>query len=315
MSSSPTFGPETTAAEVLADSDLTGKRVLITGGSGGLGAETARALAARGAHVTITARSASKARDVVARTWESTGKELRVEELELGSLASIRALARRMSERAGALDMLIDNAGIMACPQARTEDGFELQLGTNHLGHFLLTNLLVPKLAPGARVVVLSSAAHQASPVIFDDLQFERHPYDKWQAYGQSKTANALFAVALNRRLAPRGIEAFSVHPGMIMTDLMRHQGEEATAMARQLRDSGRMPFKSVEAGAATSVYAATSPALAGKGARQPGKKEVLPGGCLELARRLRGKINHIHLIDSDGTLHGEETSSHAPFG
>jgi NAD(P)-dependent dehydrogenase (short-subunit alcohol dehydrogenase family) len=266
MSITSTFGPETTAAEVLANSDLTGKRVLITGGSGGLGAETARALAARGAQVTITARTASKARDVVQKTWEATGKELGVEELELGSLASIRALARRLSERPGALDVLIANAGIMACPQGQTQDGFELQLGTNHLGHFLLTHLLLPKLAPGARVVVLSSAAHQASPVIFDDLQFERHAYDKWQAYGQSKTANALFAVALNRRLKPRGSEAFSVHPGMIMTDLMRHQGEEAAEMARKLRDSGRMAFKSVEAGAATTVYAATSPTLAGKG-------------------------------------------------
>lgn len=257
------WGPDTTATEVLAGIDLSGKRALVTGGTGGLGAQTASALAARGCAVTITARNTKKAADVVAATRAATGATLMVEQLELASLASIRAFARRFS---GSLDILINNAAVMACPHGQTEDGFELQLGTNHLGHFLLTQLLAPKLVRGARVVVLSSAAHHASPVVFDDLNFERRPYDKWKAYGQSKTANALFAVGLNQRLRARAIEAFSVHPGMIVTDLMRHQGEEGLAMARALRDSGRMAFKTVDAGIATSLYAATAPELEGKG-------------------------------------------------
>ncbi|HTU60510.1 MAG TPA: SDR family NAD(P)-dependent oxidoreductase [Polyangiales bacterium] len=263
MSRNLTFGPNTTAAEVLSGIDLSGKRVLITGGSGGLGAATAQALAARGADVTITARDARKAEDV-ARAVK--GNEPRVEHLELGSLASVRACAERYLAKPGALDILINNAAVMACPHEHTADGFERQLGTNHLGHFLLTNLLAPKLAHGARIVMLSSAAHHASPVVFDDLQFERRPYDKWQAYGQSKTANALFAVALSKRLAARAIEGFSVHPGMIVTELMRYQGEEGMALAQRLRDTGKMAFKTIEAGIATTLYAATAPELAGHG-------------------------------------------------
>ena len=263
MSRNLTFGPQTTGAEVLSGIDLSGKRVLITGGSGGLGAATAQALAAQGAEVTITARDARKA-EQVARAMH--GNEQNVEHLELGSLASVRACAVRYLAKPGTLDILINNAAVMACPHGHTEDGFERQLGTNHLGHFLLTNLLAPKLAHGARIVVLSSAAHHASPVIFDDLNFERRPYDKWQAYGQSKTANALFAVALSARLAARGIESFSVHPGMIVTELMRHQGDEGMAMAQKLRDTGKMAFKTIEAGTATTLYAATAPELRSHG-------------------------------------------------
>ena len=153
----------------------------------------------------------------------------------------------------------------MACPLGRTAQGLELQFASNHLGHFLLITLLAPKLADGARIVVLSSSAHQVSPVVFDDIQFERRPYEKWQAYGQSKTANALFAVGLGPRLRQRGIEAFSVHPGMIQTDLSRHQSAEDRERAKALRDSGKLHYKSVAAGAATSVYAATAPELAGR--------------------------------------------------
>lgn len=256
MSRNLTLGAQTTSAEVLSGIDLAGKRVLITGGSGGLGAATAQALAARGAEVTITARDARKAQHVAHAVQ---GHELHVEHLELGSLASVRACAERYLAKPGTLDILINNAAVMACPHGHTEDGFERQLGTNHLGHFLLTNLLAPKLARGARVVVLSSAAHHASPVVFDDLHFERRTYDKWQAYGQSKTANALFAVALSTR----GIASFSVHPGMIVTELMRHQGEEGMALAQKLRDTGKMAFKSLDAGIATTLYAATAPELA----------------------------------------------------
>jgi NAD(P)-dependent dehydrogenase (short-subunit alcohol dehydrogenase family) len=155
----------------------------------------------------------------------------------------------------------------MACPEARTRDGFELQFGTNHLGHFLLTNLLVPALLRGAaaRIVSVSSRGHQQSPVRFDDLAFEREPYDKWAAYGQSKTANVLFAVELERRLGGRGVHANAVHPGVIPTDLARHMVPEDFEHVRR-RSGGAMTLKTVEAGAATSVYAATAPELAGRG-------------------------------------------------
>jgi NAD(P)-dependent dehydrogenase (short-subunit alcohol dehydrogenase family) len=254
------LGPHTTAAEVLEGIDLAGKRALITGGSGGLGAATARALADKGAEVIVTARDLEKARKASLALRDA--RRITVEQLELSAFANIRAFAQRIRNERGSIDLLILNAGVMACPHAVSEDGFELQFGTNHLGHFLLTSLLAPRLTRGARVIVLSSAAHHASPVIFDDLQFEQRPYDKWQAYGQSKTANALFAVGLQAR----GIEAFSVHPGMIMTDLMRHQGEEGAALARALRDSGKMAFKTIDSGIATTVYAATAHELQGQG-------------------------------------------------
>lgn len=266
MTQNKTWGPDTTADEVLAGTNLTGKCVLITGGSGGIGAETARALAATGAQVTVTARDLGKVRGVVESIRADTGASVAVGELELGSLASIRAFAERFVAEHDKLDILINNAGVMACPQSTTQDGFELQFGSNHLGHFLLTSLVAPKLISGARIVSLSSAAHQISPVVFEDIQFERRPYDKWLAYGQSKTANALFAVGLNTRLKSRAIEAFSVHPGMIQTDLMRHQSEEDRARSRAMRDSGKVKYKTVQAGAATSVYAATAPELAGHG-------------------------------------------------
>jgi NAD(P)-dependent dehydrogenase (short-subunit alcohol dehydrogenase family) len=261
-----TFGPETTADEVLEGLDLTGKRVLITGGSGGLGAETARAMAAKGAEVIVTARDLEKVQGVVQATKASTGADLAVEKLELGSFASIRAFAERFLAKSDTLDILINNAGVMACPHGKTEDGIELQFGTNHVGHFLLTNLIARTLAKGARVVSVSSLAHFASPVVFDDIQFEKRDYKKWLAYGQSKTANALFAVGLNARLKERGVEAFSLHPGAIKTDLSRHQTEEDLARSRMLQQSGRLSLKTVAAGAATSVYAATAPELAGKG-------------------------------------------------
>jgi len=260
------FGPETTADEVLEGFDLTGKHVLITGASGGLGAETARAMAAKGAEVTVTARNLDKMRGVVKAVKAAAGAELAVEALELGSFASIRAFAARFLVKYERLDILINNAGVMACPQQKTEDGIELHFGSNHLGHFLMTNLIARTLAKGARVVALSSAAHVVSPVVFEDIQFEKRAYDKWQAYGQSKTANALFAVALNARLRSRGVEAFSVHPGAIMTDLGRHHGEEDLVRTRRAVERGKLTLKTVAAGAATSVYAATAPELAGKG-------------------------------------------------
>ncbi len=264
------FGSQTITDEVLEGIDLTGKRVLITGGSSGLGEETARALASKGAHVVITARDLAKGRAAAKQIRESTGTaEVEVEELELASLASIRAFADRFLARHAELDVLVDNAGVMACPFAKTADGFEMQFGTNHLGHFLMTCLLVPALrrAAPSRIVCVSSRGHHLSPVDFDDPSFERRPYDKWVSYGQSKTANVLFAVGLERRLGGAGIHANALHPGAIITELGRHlQPEDVQFLQSRAPAGGQLQFKSVQAGAATSVFAATAPELEGRG-------------------------------------------------
>ncbi len=261
------FGPTTTTEHVLDGLDLGGRIALVTGGSSGLGRETARALAAHGAEVILTARDVPKGETVAADIRATTGNQrVSVQELELGSLASIRAFAERVLARQPRIDLLIDNAGVMACPFAKTTDGFELQFGSNHLGHFLATCLLVPALLRGnaPRIVSLSSRGHHIAPVDFDDLHFERRPYDKWQSYGQAKTANVLFAVGLERRLGPRGVHAYAVHPGAIVTELGRHlQVEDLQYL--QTRSRG-MQFKTVEQGAATSVFAATAPELEGRG-------------------------------------------------
>ncbi len=265
------FGHDTTTDEVLQGIELAGKLALVTGGSSGLGAETARALASRGARVVLTARNVAKGEEVARGIRSSTGNaEVEVEELELGSLASIRAFADRFLDRHDALQILVNNAGVMACPHEKTADGFELQFGTNHLGHFLLTCLIVPALLKGApsRVVTLSSRAHQMSPVVLDDVNFEHRPYHKWLSYGQSKTANVLFTVELERRLGSRGVHACAVHPGVIQTELSRYMGEEDWELirSRAVAREGELRTKSVEAGAATSVYAATAPELEGRG-------------------------------------------------
>ncbi|MFI5215254.1 MAG: SDR family NAD(P)-dependent oxidoreductase [Candidatus Limnocylindria bacterium] len=263
------FGHDTTTAEVLEGIDLDGKLALVTGGSGGLGAETARALASQGARVVITARDVAKGEEIARGIRKSTGNDgIEVEELELGSLASIRKFAERFLARHEALQILVNNAGVMACPFARTTDGFELQYGTNHLGHFLLTGLIAPALLRGApaRIVSVSSRGHQMSPVVFDDIAFERRPYEKWSAYGQSKTANILLAVELERRLGARGVHANALHPGVIMTDLARHLVPEDYEYLRKRAPGGKLRVKTVESGAATSVYAATAPELKGRG-------------------------------------------------
>jgi len=265
------FGADTTSDEVLAGVDLEGRRTLITGATGGLGYETARAMAKAGSEVIITGRSRAKVDDAVTRLRVDAGSD-RVSGgvLELDTLEGVRVFAAWFTDTHAHLDILINNAGVMACPLGRTVDGFETQFGTNHLGHFLLTGLLTPSLlaaAKGARVVALSSRAHHRSPVVFDDWNYDHRPYDKWVAYGQSKTANVLLAVELDRRLAHAGVRALAVHPGVIMTDLGRHLGPEDFA-AVQKRSSDELVFKSVPAGAATSVYAATAPELEGDGAR-----------------------------------------------
>lgn len=261
------FNHETTTDQVLENIDLKGKRILITGGSSGLGAESARALASKGAEVIITARNMDKVKSVIESIQSLTGnQQVYAEYLELGSFDSIKAFAESFEKRYRSLDILINNAGIMACPSGKTVDGYELQFGTNHLGHFLLTNLLVPLLKPGSRIVNLSSSGHQISPVVFDDIFFEKRKYDKWLAYGQSKTANILHAVGLDDRLKMNGIRAFAVHPGAILTDLARHFDEADREMMTSQMEEGVFRFKSVEAGAATQVYAATAPELEGKG-------------------------------------------------
>jgi len=261
------FGHHTTAEDVLDGMDLTGKTILITGGSSGLGAEAARVLVAKGAKVTITARNGTKAQPVIDTIKaETPDADITAMDLELGSFEKIRAFAEAFLARGEKLDILINNAGVMACPYAETEDGFELQFGANHLGHFLMTNLIASALKDNARVVSLSSLAHLFSPVLFDDILFKNSTYDKWVSYGQSKTANALFAAGLNKRLASRGIEVFAVHPGGIETNLGRHMTEEDYAFMQPMAEKSGLVMKTIPQGAATEVYAATAPELSGKG-------------------------------------------------
>ncbi len=264
------FDRESTTDEVLAGIDLTGKRAVVTGASGGLGAETARALASRGARVVLAARDLDKVQAVADSICEAHGAgAATVGRLELTDRESIRAFAKDYLSQNDGLELLINNAGIMACPLARTAEGLELQFATNHLGHFLLTCLLVPALRAGApsRVVTLSSAAHLGGAVDFADPHFNDREYEKFVAYGQSKTANALFALELDRRLHDRGVSAYSLHPGVIMTELARNlTPEDIQQMMANAAGGPGLVFKSVEAGAATSCWAATAEELADHG-------------------------------------------------
>ena len=265
------FSAETTTHEVIEGIDLSGKKALVTGASGGLGAETARALCGAGAEVTLAARDVKKAENVAAAIRSAQpSAQVAVTQLDLTSLENIRECADRILSTNDSLHLLINNAGVMACPLERTKRGWELQLATNHIGHFLLTGRLLPALQSGAagRIVNLSSAGHGLGAMNFDDPHFERREYDKWAAYGQSKTANVLFTVELDKRLTQDGLRAFAVHPGMIMTELARHMQENdfEDLKSRAGPTSGQLSFKSVEAGAATSVWAATAPELDGRG-------------------------------------------------
>jgi NAD(P)-dependent dehydrogenase (short-subunit alcohol dehydrogenase family) len=271
---SRTFGGTSTADDVLAGMDLTGKLALVTGASSGLGAETARALAARGATVVMTARDVEKAEKVAAGVRESTGNAgVTVMELHLEVPSSVRSFAKDFLARHPKLNLLIGNAGVMACPLARTAEGHEMQFATNHLGHFLLGTLLVPALRAGApsRVVSVSSAGHRFASVDLEDPHFAKRDYDKWVSYGQSKTANIWYALELDRRLAADGVRAFAIHPGMIPTELGRHLVPDDIATLRsraQEREStGKTSWKTIPQGAATQLYAATAPELEGKGA------------------------------------------------
>ncbi len=261
------FSETTTASEVLAGIDLTGKVALVTGGHSGIGLETTKALAEAGASIIVGARDMAKAKSAL-----SGIKHVTALELDLSEPASVHAFVNNYRASFKKLDMLINNAGIMASPLLRNSAGYEMQFATNHLGHFLLTTQLWPELrASQGRVVSLSSLGHRFSGIRFNDPNFMTQPYDKWVAYGQSKTANALFAVHLDKIGQPFNIRAFAVHPGRIVsTGLSRHMSEEeiaATANARPA-DSRFVPsfVKSIEQGAATALWCATSPQLNNKG-------------------------------------------------
>jgi NAD(P)-dependent dehydrogenase (short-subunit alcohol dehydrogenase family) len=266
-----TFDRDTTADEVLAGHDMTGLTVFITGANSGLGQETARAMAARGAHVVMAGRDQDKLDDAVsAIRAEHPDAQLDTLVCDLGNLESIRAATSRARQRFDKIDILINNAGVMASPLMHTADGFELQFGTNHLGHFALTGELMPLIERGTakRIVNLSSRAHHMAPTNLDDPNFEQRDYNPWVSYGNAKTANVLFTVELERRYALRDIHAYAVHPGGINTNLSRHLDEEMTAalIERVKKSDSNFAFKTIPQGAATTCWAATAPELEGKG-------------------------------------------------
>lgn len=260
------------ALQVVEGIDLSGKTCVITGASSGLGRESARALASAGAHVVLAARN----HDALAQTarWiaaEVPGARASTVPLDLTALASVRAAAGAIRDIAPAIDVLMNNAGVMFTPFGRTADGFETQIGTNHFGHFELTRLLVPQLAAAgaARIVTLSSRGHVMGDVDFDDPNWESRDYDKFVAYGASKTANILHAVEADRRLRASGVRAYAVHPGTVATSLARYMSRADFARLREMAAArgGTLDLSTPEQGAATQVWAAVSPELADQGA------------------------------------------------
>ncbi len=260
------FGATSTTEDVLSGVNLRGKRILVTGVSAGLGVETARSLAAHGAQVVGAARDLTKAKaatEEVSKDAKAHGGSFEMVELDLGSLKSVRACADKLLAKGEAFDVVIANAGVMATPFSQTMDGFEMQFGTNHLGHFALVNRIVPLIREGGRLINLSSAGHRFSNVDLEDPNFERTPYDPFVAYGRSKTANILFAVAFDQRHRKQGVRAGAVHPGVIQTELARHVDPAGIQsmleqMNKQLAAEGKAPFqwKTIPQGAATSVWA-----------------------------------------------------------
>lgn len=293
-------GAEKTTADVIAGVDLHDKTALVTGASTGLGLETARTLAGAGARVILAARPGAKLDAALAQILAQVpGAQAEAVALDLTDYDSIRACAATVLSLTSKLDLLINNAGIMAVPFGRTSAGCELQFGTNHVGHFLLTNLLVPQLLKSgiARVINLSSGGHKHSPVDFEDLHWEKREYSKWGAYGQAKTANALFTVALQKRLGDKGVSVFAVHPGAIPTELGRHLTEDdikALMNSKALggdkpasagASRGKLQFKTIPQGAATTVWAAVTGELQGKGGlylEDCGIAEEVPVGVAE---------------------------------
>lgn len=261
------FTRESTADDVVAGVDLTGSRAVVTGGASGIGVETARSLARAGADVVLAVRDTAAGERVAADVGATTGRTPEVRPLDLADRASVAAFVAGWD---GPLDLLVNNAGIMACPLARTPEGWELQLATNHLGHLGLAVGLHPALAAAgsARVVSVSSVGHFGSPVVLDDLHFERRPYEPWSAYGQSKTANVLFAVEATRRWQRDGVTANALMPGGIMTGLQKHVTQEVKDSWAELERSGKAFFKTTQQGAATTLVAAVAPELDGVGGR-----------------------------------------------
>jgi NAD(P)-dependent dehydrogenase (short-subunit alcohol dehydrogenase family) len=258
------FGARSTADDVLAGIDLTGKTAVVTGGSSGLGLETTRALARAGARVIVPARRRAVAEEAVGGI---DGVE--TDDLDLADLDSVRGFAERFLASGRSIDIMINNAGVMACPETRVGPGWEAQFATNHLGHYALVNRLWPAIARGgARVVAVSSGGHGITGIRWDDVQFTRG-YDRWEAYGQAKTANVLFAVQLDALGRDHGVRAFALHPGSILTPLQRHLATEDMVAAGWIDENGRPldpTFKTPAQGAATQVWAATSPQLDGLG-------------------------------------------------
>src|SRR5271163_2095248 len=260
------FGATSTTDEVLYGVNLQSKRILVTGVSAGLGIETARSLAAHGAHVVGAARDLKKAEAATApvrRLASTAGGSFELVALDLANLKSVRACADELLAKGQFFDVIIANAGVMATPFGHTADGFETQFGTNHLGHFVLINRIAPLLRKGSRLINLSSAGHRFSNVDLDDPNFERTPYDPFVAYGRSKTANILFAVAFDQRHRERGVRAAAVHPGVIHTELGRHvNAGDIENLIKQMNDQlaaegkGPFQFKTIPQGAATSVWA-----------------------------------------------------------
>jgi len=261
------FGATSTTEDVLAGIDLRGKRILVTGVSAGLGVETARSLAAHGAHVVGTARDLDKARaatEQVVKDADANGGGFELVELDLANLKSVRSCADALLAIGEPFDVIIANAGVMATPLGHTADGFETQFGTNHLGHFVLVNQIASLLRSGGRLINLSSAGHRFSNVDLQDPNFDRTPYEPFVAYGRSKTANALFAVEFDRRHRDRGVRAAAVHPGGIRTELARHMDpahiqQMLDDLDKQNAAAGNKGFewKTIPQGAATSVWAA----------------------------------------------------------
>jgi NAD(P)-dependent dehydrogenase (short-subunit alcohol dehydrogenase family) len=269
------FGHNSTADDVLEGIDLTGKTVFITGANSGLGKESARAMAAKGAHVVMAARDPEKLDAAFSEiAILSPGARLETILVDLGSLKSVRNCAMEANKRLEKIDILINNAGVMAWPMGHTADGFETQFGTNHLGHFALTKGLMPLIEKGAdssgggRIVNLSSRGHHIAPANLDDPNFETSPYNEWLSYGQAKTANVLFSVGLEQRFADKGVHAIAVHPGGIETNLGRHLSQEQrdALAARVTTNDPDFKWKSIPQGAATQVWAATAAELEGRG-------------------------------------------------